>query len=98
MICLVTDRTRFDVLDTVAAAAAEGVDLVQVRERGLHDRALLELVRGVLDRVRGAATRAVAGTMLVRSMPGPGAGGENEERQEPEGDTRDSTGDNDEAS
>jgi thiamine-phosphate pyrophosphorylase len=59
VICLVTDRTRFDVLDTVAAAAAEGVDLVQVRERGLDDRALLELVRGVLDRVRGTATRVV---------------------------------------
>jgi thiamine-phosphate pyrophosphorylase len=59
VICLVTDRTRFDVLDAVTAAAAEGVDLVQVRERGLDDRALLELVRGVLDRVRGTATRVV---------------------------------------
>ncbi len=59
MICLVTDRRRFDVLDAVGAAAGEGVDLVQVREHGLDDRALLELVRRVLDRVGGTATRVV---------------------------------------
>ncbi len=59
VICLVTDRTRFDVLATVRAAVAGGVDLVQVRERGLEDRALLALVVGVLEQARGTEARVV---------------------------------------
>lgn len=58
-ICLVTDRARFDVLSSVRAAARAGVDLVQVRERGMTDRALLSLVHDVLAAVAGTATRVL---------------------------------------
>lgn len=59
MICLVTDRTRFDVPSTARMAAIAGVDLVQVRERGLADRDLCALVRNVLVQVAGTSARVV---------------------------------------
>lgn len=59
MICLVTDRARFDVLSSVRAAARAGVDLVQVRERDMADRALLSLVHDVLAAVAGTGTRVL---------------------------------------
>jgi thiamine-phosphate diphosphorylase len=59
VICLVTDRARFDVLSTVRSAAVAGIDLVQVRERGLDDRALLALVRAVLAATAGTAARVL---------------------------------------
>lgn len=46
-------------LTTVRVAAAGGADLVQVREHGIDDRALVALVRGVLDEVRGTGARVV---------------------------------------
>ena len=65
VICLVTDRQRFGprweapLLSRVAAAAAAGVSLVQIRERDLDGRALLDLTTRVLDAVRGTCTRVV---------------------------------------
>ena len=71
IVCLVTDRRRLpaarggdgpacDALVELARAAGRaGVDIVQVRERGLGDRWLLRLVARIVAAVRGSATRVV---------------------------------------
>jgi thiamine-phosphate pyrophosphorylase len=58
-ICLVTDRRRAEPIEQARAAAAAGVDLIQVRERDLEAAALATLVRAVLASIRGTATRVV---------------------------------------
>lgn len=63
-ICLVTDRRRSDPVAQACAAAAAGIDLVQVRERDLDGRSLAALVRAVLEAVRGSATRVVVNDRL----------------------------------
>ena len=54
IVCLVTDRHRFTdegrMVRLVAAAAAAGIDLVQIRERTLDDRQL-DALRSDLDGV-----------------------------------------------
>jgi thiamine-phosphate pyrophosphorylase len=55
-ICLVTDRRRADPLAQARAAAASGVDLIQVRERDLDASALAMLVRALVGAVRGVRT------------------------------------------
>ena len=67
VLCLVTDRARLrsggvedDVGATLAlirSAAAAGIDLVQIRETGLTDRALGNLVERAVEAVRGTHTR-----------------------------------------
>lgn len=57
----VTDRLRFGLsldalVERAARAAANGVSVVQVRERDLADRDLLALVRRVIDAVRSTST------------------------------------------
>ena len=64
LICLVTDRQRADPVAQAAAAAAAGVDLIQVRERGIEAAALASLVRRVLDVVRHTATQVVVNDRL----------------------------------
>ena len=71
IVCLVSDRRRRPsspggegaacdaVVDLAGAAGRAGVDIVQVRERGLTDRALLELVQRVVAALRGCVTRVV---------------------------------------
>jgi thiamine-phosphate pyrophosphorylase len=59
MICVVTDRRRLDVIEQVAAAAAAGIDLVQVRERDLEAAALAALVTRAVMLTRGTATRII---------------------------------------
>ena len=50
IICLVTGGAGEPaLLDSIVAAARAGVDLVQIREPGLGDRALLELTRGAVE-------------------------------------------------
>ena len=46
-------------IEIVERAAAAGVSLVQVRERGLDDRSLLSLVQRILRAASGTATRVV---------------------------------------
>ena len=64
--CLVTDRARLgpappddlgSTLELIRSAAAAGIDLVQIRESGLTDRALGALVARAVDAVRGTAAR-----------------------------------------
>lgn len=63
-ICLVTDRRRSDPVAQARAAAAAGVDLIQVRERDLDGGPLAALVRAVLAAVRGSSTRVVVNDRL----------------------------------
>ena len=63
-LCLVTSRLRLQLDESnlvrrIEWLAAAGIDLVQVRERDLPDRALTALVRRVLGAVRGTAARVV---------------------------------------
>lgn len=60
----VTDRRRFGLsvdalVERVALAARQGVDVIQVRERDLPDRDLAALVRQIVSAVRGTAARVV---------------------------------------
>jgi thiamine-phosphate pyrophosphorylase len=75
LICLITDRRRLRpdgseservsaLLDLIGEAAAAGVDLVQVRERDLDDRALLALVGEAARRVRPHGTRLLVNDRL----------------------------------
>jgi len=59
MICVVTDRRRLDVIGQVAAAAAAGIDLVQVRERDLEAAALAALVTHAVMLTRDTGTRII---------------------------------------
>ena len=72
LICLVTDRRVLadagaddeflaaqQLLEVIADCADAGVDLVQIREPGLADRRLLDLVRGAVDRTRSTPARVV---------------------------------------
>jgi thiamine-phosphate pyrophosphorylase len=59
---MITDRQRLGedgTIAAIAAAAAAGVDLVQVRERDLDGRALVSLTRRALAGVRGTRTRVL---------------------------------------
>jgi thiamine-phosphate diphosphorylase len=54
------DETACDRLVTaVQLIAAAGADLIQVRERGLHDRQLVAIVRRVVDRTGGTGARVI---------------------------------------
>lgn len=61
--CLVTDRHRTpgddQLIRLVRHATAAGVNLVQIRERGLGDRRLLALTRSIVAAVEGTAARVV---------------------------------------
>ena len=61
IICLVTDgRGREQpLLDLIAEAAHAGVDLIQIRERLLDDRALVNLTRRAGEATRGTRSRIV---------------------------------------
>ncbi len=71
ILCLVTDRHRLlarlgrqgdpvaAVVEQTRAAGCAGIDLVQVRERGLPDRELADLVERCVEVTRGTPTRVV---------------------------------------
>jgi thiamine-phosphate diphosphorylase len=61
IICLVTaGRGREQpLLDLIAEAAHAGVDLIQIRERRLDDRALVNLTRRAVEATRGTRSRIV---------------------------------------
>ena len=67
LICLVTEAGRTPgapLIALVGAAARAGVDLVQIRERSLNDRALVALTREAITAVGGTPTR-----VLVNDRP-----------------------------
>ena len=69
VLCLVTDRMRLGgaadrddpepLLALIGAAAAAGIDLVQIREPGLGDRTLGGLVARAVESARGSRTRVI---------------------------------------
>jgi thiamine-phosphate pyrophosphorylase len=68
--CLITDRHRLRepsvgaLLEQVRAAAAAGVQLVQLREQDLEGRALFELTRLAVQAVGGTTTRVLVNDRL----------------------------------
>ena len=61
IICLVTGGRGLErpLLELIAEAAQAGVDLIQIRERRLDDRALATLTRRAVDATRGTGSRIV---------------------------------------
>src|SRR5262249_32921339 len=53
----VTDRRRGDVLGSAARAVRDGVDMIQVREKDLSARELLDTVCRIRDLAAGSTTR-----------------------------------------
>jgi thiamine-phosphate diphosphorylase len=68
VVCMITDRQRFAAEDAlvqrVAAAAAAGVNLVQVREHDLDARDLSRLVARCVTAVRNTRTRILVNDRL----------------------------------
>jgi len=85
--CLVTDRQRAEghgsrqtpdkgdqLVRLVRYAAAAGVNLVQVRERGLDDRHLLALTREIVGAVEGTCARVVVNDRVDIALAAGAAG------------------------
>ncbi len=76
IISLVTHRqtTATPLLDLLISAARAGVDLIQIRERDLDDRSLLELTRAAVSAVRGTAARVLVNDRLDIALAAGAAG------------------------
>ncbi len=73
----ITDRKALglgELLPRIAAAARAGVNVVQIREKDLPARGLVELTRGALEAARGTATRIIVNDRLDVAL-GLGAAG-----------------------
>ncbi len=67
LLCYITDRKQLpggDPLPVIRAAVAAGVDFIQIREKDLATRPLLELVRAAVAVARGSATRILVNDRL----------------------------------
>ena len=66
VVCMITDRERTgeSLIDRIAAAARAGVDLVQIRERNLEGRSLVDLARRAVRAVRGTNARVIVNDRL----------------------------------
>jgi thiamine-phosphate pyrophosphorylase len=62
--CYVTDRRQGDLLAHVARAVADRVDMIQVREKDLDARDLLQLVTQVRDAATGTPTKVLVNGRL----------------------------------
>jgi thiamine-phosphate pyrophosphorylase len=60
----VTDRRQGDVVDCAARAVRDGIEMIQVREKDLSARALLDLVYKVRDLAAGTRTRVLVNDRL----------------------------------
>ena len=74
VVCYVTDRKSLDssgsnqnLLATIRAAIASGVDWVQIREKDLSARALLRLTRDAIDLLRRGQSRPKAVRIIVNN-------------------------------
>jgi len=75
----VTDRVRFGLtpaalVERAALAPARGAHLIQVRERDLDDAALLALVTGVIQAVRGAGVPVIVNDRVDVALAAGAAG------------------------
>lgn len=64
MTCYITDRRRADILECARRAIADGVDFIQVREKDLEARELLERVQAILRLTRDTRTRVLVNDRL----------------------------------
>ena len=62
--CYVTNRHDGDVLVYAARAIEAGVEMIQVREKDLDARALLELVSRIRDLAKGSSTKVLVNDRL----------------------------------
>ena len=62
--CYITDRRQGDVLMHIVKAVADGIDMIQIREKDLAARELLELVCRVRDAARGTKTKVLVNGRL----------------------------------
>ena len=60
----VTDRRRGDILSCASRAVRDGVDMIQIREKDLPSRPLLDLVLKVRHLAAGTATRVLVNDRL----------------------------------
>jgi len=76
VLCLVTDRRRYGasweraLVDRVAAAAREGVHLIQIRERDLDGGPLTRVVSACVAAVNGTRTRILVNDRLDVALAG----------------------------
>ncbi len=66
-LCYITDRHALkaqELLPRIAEAARAGVDLIQIREKDLATRELVELVSGALEATRATAAKVVVNDRL----------------------------------
>jgi thiamine-phosphate pyrophosphorylase len=66
-LCYITDRLALGakpLLPLIQEAVRAGVDLIQIREKDLGTRSLVELVRATVECARGTATRVVVNDRL----------------------------------
>lgn len=75
-ICLVTPDSgrEQELLDLIASASRAGVDIIQIRERRLGDRALLDLARRAVVLTGGTASRVVVNDRLDVALAAGAAG------------------------
>jgi thiamine-phosphate pyrophosphorylase len=81
---MITDRQRYaawdeeaamrHVLEDVQRAAASGVDLIQVRERGISDRGLLAFTRRTLAAVKDSRARVLVNARTDIALAAPADG------------------------
>ena len=60
----VTDRHQADVLACAARAVADGIDMIQIREKDLPARELFDLVGRIRDIAAGTKTRVLVNDRL----------------------------------
>ncbi len=77
LLCYITDRKQLpggDPLPVIRAAIAAGVDLIQIREKDLATRPLLDLARAAVAIARGTVTRILVNDRLDVALAAGAAG------------------------
>ncbi len=78
LLCYVTDGraldTEADLLAVIRRAAVAGVDWIQIREKDLPTRDLMELARGAVEAAHGSATRILVNDRLDVALAAGAAG------------------------
>ena len=76
VMCMITDgrlaagRSADSLVESVATAARAGVDLIQIRERGVDDRTLVALIGRCVAAVQGTRARIVVNDRLDAALAG----------------------------